>query len=250
MSTSSAKSRISLQDVLAQKVKEQVTAVPKPAEKRKSTPAPGSGPRPKRRSAAVDRAKEQVPIEATPLAVRPPLPGHGLSASEDVLTSKAVPGADSTRPASDAVPTPETIPASGGISKVAPASGATSASGAIPASRATSASKTVPASGAASGSKSAPASGATSGSKSAPGVIVFSLPDNFGRNKSTSSLDLMSQMLLPAPRSALDSAPLSDLVDRATEHSFESFQMALYLREKVSLLVAENAKLLRREGGQ
>ncbi|XP_074300887.1 uncharacterized protein LOC141632221 [Silene latifolia] len=53
----------------------------------------------------------------------------------------------------------------------------------------------------------------------------------------------MSQMLLPAPRSALDSAPLPDLVDRAAEHSFESFQMALYLREKVSLLVAENAKL-------
>ncbi|XP_074300128.1 uncharacterized protein LOC141631339 [Silene latifolia] len=53
----------------------------------------------------------------------------------------------------------------------------------------------------------------------------------------------MNQMLLPASRSALDCNSLPDLVDRAAEHSFESFQMALYLREKVPLLVAENAKL-------
>ncbi|XP_074306614.1 uncharacterized protein LOC141641869 [Silene latifolia] len=125
MSTSSAKSKISLQDVLAQRVKEQVTAAPKPAEKRKSTPAPGSGPRPKRRSAAAERTKEQVPIEATPLAVRPPLPGHGLSASGDALISKAVPGSGPTKPASDGTPTPATTPASGAASasKAVPASG-------------------------------------------------------------------------------------------------------------------------------
>ncbi|XP_074301164.1 uncharacterized protein LOC141632515 [Silene latifolia] len=112
MSTSSAKSRISLQDVLAQRVQEQVASVPKPAEKRKSTPAPGSGPRPKRRSAAAERAKEQTPIEATPLAVRPPLPGHGLSASGDALISKAVPGSAPAKPASGATPTSGATPLS------------------------------------------------------------------------------------------------------------------------------------------
>ncbi|XP_074314535.1 uncharacterized protein LOC141649753 [Silene latifolia] len=195
MSTSSAKSRISLQDVLAQRVQEQVTSAPKPAEKRKSTPAPGSGPRPKRRSAAAERAKEQTPIEATPLAVRPPLPGHGSSASGDALISKAVPGSAPAVPASGATPT----------------SGATPASGAIPAS------------GDASGSKTAPASGTASGSKSASASkdIVFSFPEDFGKAKSERNLGLMDQLLFPASESVMGARALRYLADRAAEQSFE-----------------------------
>ncbi|XP_074291037.1 uncharacterized protein LOC141617790 [Silene latifolia] len=201
MSTSSAKSKISLDDVLAQREKKRVEVASKPAEKRKSTPAPGSGPRPKRRSAAVGRAKEQTPIEATPLAVRPPLPGHGPPAS-----------------ANPPVPDPARS-----LSPAIPASGATSASGATPASGA------IP----------------TSKSSRAAGVVAFTFPDDFGKAKSARNLGLMDQLLFPAPKSALGIRALHDLVDRAAEHSFESFQMSLFLRRKVPLLEAEKVVLLK-----
>ncbi|XP_074278663.1 uncharacterized protein LOC141602258 [Silene latifolia] len=198
MSTGSAKSRISLEDVLAERVKDQVAIAPKPAKKRKSTPAPSSGPRPKRRSAAANWAKEQSPTEATPLAVRPPLPGHGLSTSGDPPVPKPTPVSVSATSASGTTPIPETIPASR----------------------------------AASGSKPAPASK----------DIVFSFPDDFGKAKSERNLGLMDQLLFPAPESVMGTRALRYLADRAAEQSFESFQMSLYLRRKVPLLEAENAK--------
>ncbi|XP_074283191.1 uncharacterized protein LOC141607740 [Silene latifolia] len=81
--------------------------------------------------------------------------------------------------------------------------------------------------------------------------MTLKLPEGFGRSRAFGHWPYLERLLLPGPRSSLEKRPLKEMADLEAEHAFESLQISLLIREKltkleddVSLLQTEKRELL------